>query len=119
LTQGSAADPSGVTRTAATSALTDGLSAEIMQGWWRGSDRAYGIQLFEDGYMTRDASDDAVGAFFNEKALALVLEGGDEPTREEDGSARLVEFGLFKSWGETERADPHGVAATFDAAKTI
>lgn len=96
-----------------------GLSTELIQGWWRGSDRAYGIQVFDSGYLTRDAGDDVTGATFSMDAFYLVNEGPSEPTTDDDPSARLIEYGLFKSWGEAEHADPHGVAMTFDAAATI
>ena len=87
--------------------------------WWRGSDRAYGTQVFHSGYMTRDGSDDAILYMGAPDAMHLVMETDAEPTQERDESLRATEVGLFQSWGEAERADPHGVAGTFDAAATV
>ena len=100
--------------------VEDGLSAELVQRWWRGADRAYGVQVFHSAYITADSStDDAKGGLFAQEALHMVLEGNDESTREIDESRRTTEYGLFKSWGEAERADPHGVEMLFDAAATV
>jgi len=99
--------------------VEDGLSAELVQRWWRGADRAYGVQVFNSAYISLDSSDDAKGGLFAQEALHMVLEGNDESTRETDESRRTTEYGLFKSWGEAERADPHGVEMYFDAAATV
>ena len=100
--------------------VEDGLSSELVQRWWRGADRAYGVQVFHSAYITADSStDDAKGGLFAQEALHMVLEGNDESTREIDESRRTTEYGLFKSWGEAERADPHGVEMLFDAAATV
>ena len=53
------------------------------------------------------------------EALHMVLEGGDDTPTEVDISHRLQEFGIFKAWGEDERADPHGVEMFFDGAATV
>jgi hypothetical protein len=99
--------------------VEDGLSAELVQRWWRGADRAYGVQVFHSAYISIDGSDDAKGGLFAQEALHMVLEGNDESTRETDESRRTTEYGLFKSWGEAERADPHGVEMLFDAEATV
>ena len=58
---------------------------------------------------------------FNPGALVLVTEpvGSDEIETEKDISHRVTEYVLAKSWGEGERADPHGVEMYFDAATTV
>ena len=97
----------------------DGLSASMLQRWWKGSDRVYSVSVYHSGYMSRDGDDDAKGAIFHKNALLEVEEGEAEPTNEPDNSLRVVEYGLFKSWGEGERADAHGVEMLFDAAATV
>ena len=99
--------------------VEDGLSSELVQRWWRGADRAYGVQVFNSAYISLDSGNDAKGGLFAQEALHMVLEGNDESTRETDESRRTTEYGLFKSWGEAERADPHGVEMYFDAEATV
>lgn len=96
-----------------------GLSAEMLQRWWRGNDRLYGVQVFHSGNITRDAGDDAKGGIFNKSALVMVPAAEDEVTEDPDPSARIIEYGLFGVWGEAERADPHGVEVFSDAATTV
>jgi hypothetical protein len=95
---------------------TTGFTDEVLRNWFRGRDRLYGISIWESGNMTRDASDDAKGAIFSKEAMIIVMEDAWEPTEEVDNSVRLREFGLFGSWGEALRADPHGVEIYSDAA---
>ena len=99
--------------------VEDGLSADLVQRWWRGSDRAYGVQVYHSAYISVDSSNDSKGGLFAQEALHMVLEGNDESTRETDESRRTTEYGLFKSWGEAERADPHGVEMYFNAQATV
>ena len=49
----------------------------------------------------------------------MVMEGETEPTTEEDTSNRLVEYGLFQSWGESEIADSHGIEVASDVTATV
>ena len=116
ITQGSAAS---VTRTAATSTPEGGVPAAVLKAWWRGSDRAYGTQVFHSGYMTRDSLDDVKGGLFATNALFTVTERDNDRATEVDASHRLTEFGLFRATGEVERADPHGVEMFFDASSTV
>ena len=99
--------------------LEDGLSADLVKRWWRGSDRAYGIQVFHSGYIARDSGDDYKGVIMSQEALMMVLEGGDDTPTEQDVSHRLTEFGMFKAWGEGERADPYLVEMFFDGSATV
>ena len=94
----------------------DGLSAAMLQRWWRGNDRLYGVQAFHSGNIARDTLDDAKGAIFSRMALRLVMETNAEATEQTDESARITEHGLFQSWSEAEIADPWGVEIHSDAA---
>ena len=96
-----------------------GLSADMLQRWWRGSDKLYGIPIFHSGNITIDSGDDAKGAIFAEEALFMVTANNAESTEQPDESARIIEYGLFQEWGEAERADPHGVEIFSDAAATV
>ena len=97
----------------------DGLSAEMLQRWWKGSDRLYGVQIFHSGNIARDSGDDAKGAIFAKEALVMVMATNAEATEQADHSLRATEYGIFQEWGEGERADPHGVEIFSDAAATF
>ena len=97
----------------------DGYSAELMQRWWRGTDRLYGVPIFHSGNIERDGSDDAKGAIFAKEAIYMVIANDADVTEEEDNSLRAREYGIFQEWAEGERADAHGVEIYSDAAQTI
>ena len=103
----------------ATISARDGLSAEMLQRWWKGSDRLYGVQIFHSGNIARDSGDDAKGAIFAKEALVMVMATNAEATEQADHSLRATEYGIFQEWGEGERADPHGVEIFSDAAATL
>jgi len=96
-----------------------GFGDELLQRWWRGRDRLYGVQIFHAGNISRDSSDDAKGAIFNQNFAHLVMANNADVTTENDNSLRAEEHGIFQEWGEGERADPHGVEVYSDAAATV
>ena len=95
------------------------IANDLVKRWWRGSDRVYGVPIMHSGYISRDSGDDAKGAIFHENALREIEEGEVDVTEEGDNSLRVIEHGMFKSWGEAERADAHGVEVFSDAAATV
>lgn len=98
-----------------------GLSEEMLQRWWKGSDRLYSVQIFHSGNVARDASDDSKGALFNEQFAVLVNTDmtGEDVVEEEDKSLRATEYGMFWTWGEGLRADPWGVEVYSDTLATV
>ena len=98
---------------------TTGMTDDMLQRWWKGSDRLYGVQVFHSGNITRDSSDDSKGALFAKEALVMVMATDAEVTEEDDNSLRAIEYGCFQEWGEGERADAHGVEVYSDAAATV
>ncbi len=98
---------------------TTGLTDDMLQRWWKGSDRLYGVQIFHSGNITRDSSDDSKGALFAKEALVMVMANDAEVTEEDDNSLRAIEYGCFQEWGEGERADAHGIEVYSDAAATV
>ena len=93
---------------------TTGFSEELLQRWWKGSDRLYGVSIFHGGNIERDSDSDSKGAVFHPGALALVMANNADATEQRDESLRAVEYGIFQEWGEAERADPHGVTIYSD-----
>ena len=98
---------------------TTGMTDDMLQRWWKGSDRLYGGQVFHSGNITRDSSDDSKGALFAKEALVMVMATDAEVTEEDDNSLRAIEYGCFQEWGEGERADAHGVEVYSDTAATV
>jgi hypothetical protein len=98
---------------------TTGMTDDMLQRWWKGSDRLYGVQVFHSGNITRDSSDDSKGALFAKEALVMVMATDAEVTEEDDNSLRAIEYGCFQEWGEGERADAHGVEVYSDTAATV
>ena len=96
-----------------------GFGDDLLQRWWRGNDRLYGIPIFHSGLISRDSSGDSKGAIFAKEALVLVMANNADVTEETDESLRAVEIGIFQEWSEGERADPHGVTVKSDTAATV
>ena len=97
-----------------------GFGDDLLQRWWKGTDRLYGVQVFHSGNI-QVSSNDAKGAMFSPGALFMVTAEGsnDDVVEETDMSARLVEYGIFQEWGEAERADTWGVEVYSNAAATV
>jgi len=98
---------------------TTGITEELINRWWRGSDRLYGIPIFHSGNISRDSSDDSKGAIFSSGSLYMVVANDSDVTEEDDNSLRAREYGIFQEWAEGERADPHGVEVYSDTAATV
>ena len=111
--------PDGVTRSADSTQSYTGLSAEMIQRWWRGSDRLYGIPIFHSGNIERDSSNDSKGAIFASGSLYMVVANDADVTEENDNSLRASEYGIFQEWAEGERADPHGVEVYSNTTATV
>ena len=107
------------TRTADSAHSFMGLSEDLIQRWWRGSDRLYGIPIFHSGNITIDSGKDAKGAIFAKEALYMVVANDADVTEEDDNSLRATEYGIFQEWAEGERADKHGVEVYSDAEATL
>jgi len=96
-----------------------GFGDDLLQRWWKGRDRLYGVQIFHGGNISRDSSGDSKGALFSKEALALVMANEMEVTEQDDKSLRAIEYGAFQEWSQAERADPHGVEVYSDSSATV
>ena len=105
--------------TAGNAPFAAGLSADLVQRWWKGSDRLYGVQVFHSGNISRDSSGDSKGAIFNADSMVIVPANEADPTEEVDNSLRVTEYGIFQEWGEGQRADSWGVEVYSDTAATV
>ena len=96
-----------------------GLSADMLQRWWKTRDRLYGVEVFHSGNIQADSGDDAIVGLFAEDALYMVMANNADVTEETDESLRAIEIGIFQEWDETERADDHGVEVKSDCSTTV
>jgi hypothetical protein len=117
-------DPAGASgytsiSTSKTSHYQSGLSEELVQRWWRGSDRLYGVQVFHSGLIEDAGSTSAKGAIFSKEAMGLVMANEAEVTRDEDHSLRAEEIGIFQEWGEGLLVDTWGIEVHSDTTAIV
>ncbi len=105
--------------TAGNAPFANGLSQELVQRWWKGSDRLYSIQIWNSGLISRDTSGDSKGAIFAEESMYIVTANEADATEEKDNSLRATEYGIFQEWGEALAVDPHGLEVYSDTAATV
>jgi hypothetical protein len=74
------------------------------------------VPVFEDGNITVDGSNDAVGGLFAKESLVLVESVGFNTERERDASLRATELVVTADYGVFELDDAYGYALTFQAA---
>ena len=98
----------GVTATAG-QYVPEGPSADVLKQYWRGNDPIFGVPIFEDGNITKDASNDVKGAVFVKEALALAMESEIKAEEERDASLRGTELVTSGMWGESEVVGVWGV----------
>ena len=89
--------------------IPEGITADVIQNYFRGNERAFGVPIFQSGVLSRDGSGDAKGAVFVPGALALAMAHEMEAEEERDASLRGTEMVMVGEWAEAEVADPWGV----------
>jgi len=95
---------------------TSGFTDDLLQRWWRGRDRLYGVEIFHSGAIVIDSGLDAKGAIFNKDFGKMVMATEAEATVDEDPGLRAEEHGLFQEWSEAEIAD-HWVVEIYSGAE--
>jgi len=75
-----------------------------------------GVPWFEDGNITRDTSDDAIGAIFNKDALGLLVSLEMTRERQRDASLRAWELVVVSDYAAFEIDDTKGAGLLYDAA---
>ena len=100
----------------ATYPVPAGWSAELLGNFFSGLRPINGVPIFEDGNITIDSSDDAVGVCADRSALAVLKSGDTRTERQRDASLRATEVVITADYGVFELDDSKGVALTLDAA---
>ena len=108
-----------IANTAVTASTTypvpNGWSADLLGNFFSGLRPINGVPIFEDGNITIDGSDDAVGVCADKSALAVLKSVDTRTERQRDASLRATEVVITADYGVFELDDSKGVALTLDA----
>ena len=99
----------------ATYPVPAGWSADLLGNFFSGLRPINGVPIFEDGNITIDSSDDAVGVCADKTALAVLKSVDTRTERQRDASLRATEVVITADYGVFELDDSKGVALTLDA----
>jgi len=92
-----------------------GWSADLLGNFFSGLRPINGVPIFEDGNITIDSSDDAIGVCADKSALAVLKSVETRTERQRDASLRATEVVMTADYGVFELDDSKGVALTLDA----
>ena len=92
-----------------------GWSQDLLGNFFSGLRPINGVPIFDDGNITIDSSDDAVGVCADKSALAVLKSVDTRTERQRDASLRATEVVITADYGVFELDDSKGVALTLDA----
>ena len=101
---------------AVTNAIPDGWSADLLKNFWSGLRPMNNVPIFEDGNLSVDASDDAIGVIADRGAMAYLSSVDTRTERQRDASLRAWEVVMTADYGVFELDDSRGAGVTFDAS---
>ena len=108
-----------IANTAVTASTTypvpHGWSEDLLGNFFSGLRPINGVPIFEDGNITIDSSDDAVGVCCDKTALAVLKSVETRTERQRDASLRATELVMTSDYGVFELDGTKGVALTLDA----
>ena len=99
----------------ATYPVPHGWSEDLLGNFFSGLRPINGVPIFEDGNISIDSSDDAVGVCADKTALAVLKSVDTRTERQRDASLRATEVVITADYGVFELDDSKGVALTLDA----
>jgi hypothetical protein len=109
-----------IANTAVTASTTypvpHGWSEDLLGNFFSGLRPINGVPIFEDGNISIDSSDDAIGVCADRSALGVVKSVDTRTERQRDASLRATEVVITADYGVFELDDSKGVALTLDAA---
>ena len=108
----------------ANTAVTASSTYPVPKGWgedllgefFSGLRPLNGVPIFEDGNLSVDSSDDAIGVIADKGALAVLKSVETRTERQRDASLRATELVMTSDYGVFELDDDRGAAMTYDAA---
>jgi hypothetical protein len=102
--------------TASQYAIPKGWSEDLLGNFWSGIRPLNGVPIFEDGNLSVDSLDDAIGVIADKSALAVLQSVDSRTERQRDASMRATEVVIVADYGVAELDDSRGAPLTFDAA---
>ena len=99
----------------ATYPVPHGWSEDLLGNFFSGLRPINGVPIFEDGNISIDSSDDAIGVCADKTALAVLKSVDTRTERQRDASLRATEVVITADYGVFELDDSKGVALTLDA----
>ena len=109
-----------IANTAVTASTTypvpHGWSEDLLGNFFSGLRPINGVPIFEDGNISIDSADDAVGVCADKTALAVLKSVETRTERQRDASLRATEVVMTADYGVFELDDSKGVALTLDAS---
>ena len=93
-----------------------GWSSDLLGNFFSGLRPLNGVPIFEDGNLSIDSRDDAVGVIANKDALVVLNSVDTRTERQRDVSLRATEVVMTADYGVFELDDTRGAPFTFDAA---
>ena len=100
----------------ATYPVPAGWSADLLGNFFSGLRPINGVPIFEDGNISIDSSDDAIGVCADRSALAVLKSVDTRTERQRDASLRATEVVITSDYGVFELDNDKGVALTLDAS---
>ena len=100
----------------ATYPVPKGWSEDLLGEFFSGLRPLNGVPIFEDGNLSVDSSDDAIGVIADKSALCVLKSVETKTERQRDASLRATELVMVADYGVFELDDSRGAAMTYDAA---
>ena len=97
-------------------AIPHGWSEDLLGNFWSGIRPLNNVPIFEDGNLSVDSDDDAIGVIADKSALAVLQSVDRRTERQRDASMRATEVVIVADYGVAELDDSRGAALTYDAA---
>ena len=92
-----------------------GWSSDLLGNFFSGLRPINGVPIFEDGNISIDSNDDAVGVCADKSALAVLMSADTRTERQRDASLRATEVVITADYGVFELDDNRGAAFTLDS----
>ena len=92
-----------------------GWSSDLLGNFFSGLRPLNGVPIFEDGNLSIDSADDAVGVIAAKDALVVLKSVDTRTERQRDVSLRATEVVMTADYGVFELDDSKGAALTLDA----
>jgi len=93
-----------------------GWTEDLLGNFFSGLRPINGVPIFEDGNISIDGNDDAIGVIADKSALAVLKSVDTRTERQRDASLRATELVMTSDYGVFELDDSKGAAMTLDAS---